>query len=126
VAVTGDVDTQAAYYCAASLVRRRTRTGEPIPAWLRQHHAGLDAEIRGMSRRGHEGGEIGPSSGQLEVQTLIGTKEAARLLSWSTKKVERHRRGLGGQLVSGRLIFDRSKVLEYARRIKNGRSPSGA
>jgi hypothetical protein len=118
--MTDDIDVQAAYYCAANLVRRRQRTGEPIPNWLREHHARLDAQIRGLSRRGHGDDEIGPSSGQLAVQNLIGTKDAAQLLSWSTKKVERHQDDLGGQLVSDRLIFDRTTVLEYARRKRNG------
>jgi hypothetical protein len=105
----GIVNVQAAYYCSSALIRNRQRTGEPVPDWLRQHHAQLDAEIRGLSRTRHHDDEIDCDLGE---SNQIGAREAAVLLGWSIRKVQRRKEDQGGRLVGGGLIFDRSAILE--------------
>lgn len=63
-----------------------------------------------MSRPRHCGDEIDQNTGQLKEKDLIATEEAARLLNWSVRKVQRHKDDLGGQLIGRGLVFDRSVV----------------
>jgi hypothetical protein len=85
---------------------------------VRRYHAGLEREIRALTPPRHRDVEIDRQQRQLE-ENLIGTEEAARLLNWSTRKVQRHKHDLGVRLIGDRLIFERSAVLEHARREQN-------
>ncbi|GJO29992.1 hypothetical protein NJB1507_37700 [Mycobacterium marinum] len=100
---------RAAYYCAAEVMRHRSRTGQPLPAWLRQHFAALDAAVR-MSRSGHgfHGG-----AAQL-VQDEVTAQEAADMLGCSKRQALRLAADLDGRLVGGRWLFPRSAVEQYA------------
>jgi hypothetical protein len=113
----GIVNVQAAYYCAAALIRSRRRTGEPIPDWLRQHHAQLDAEIRAsMSRSGHESA---CGQGQLRQEELISAREAAEILSISKRQAQRLACDLDGRIVGARWLFKKATVIEYAEGKRN-------
>jgi hypothetical protein len=104
--------SRAAYYCAAEVVRERRRRGEPIPAWLRQHYAELDAAVRAsMSQPGHES-PVQPA--QLEGE-WITARQAADILRRSAKQVHRLRADLGAQLIGGRWLFRRTTVLRYGK-----------
>ena len=100
-------------YCASELIRNRRRCGQPIPGWLLRHHAHLEREIRGLSRPRHQRDEIGCDLGE---SNQIGAREAAALLGWSIRKVQRRKEDLGGRLIGVSLVFDRSVVLEHARK----------
>jgi hypothetical protein len=102
--------SRAALYCAAAVIRARQRSGQPIPDWLRQHHAQIEAEF-GMSRSGHE---TPTTAGQLEQDELITAKEAAEVLGCTKRQCQRIAPDLNGQLIGGRWLFNRSAVVEYA------------
>ena len=100
---------RAAYYCAAEVVRDRRRRGQPIPRWLRQHFDELDAQFR-LSQSRHEfdcGGE------QSEPENWITAKEAALMLTCSTRTVQRIAADLDGRSIGGRLLFDRCTVAAH-------------
>lgn len=100
---------KAAYYCCSEVLRSRERTGQPIPPWLRQHYNHLDAQIR-MSPPGHESD---CARQQSDPQTWITAKEAATMLVCSTRHARRLAADLDGQLIGGRLLFDRVTIAEY-------------
>lgn len=112
--LAGD-DLRAAYHTAAEVIRGRQRTGEPIPQWLRAHFERLDTEIRGMSRPRHKIPGIGWCQPQLDE--WIGVRETAEILKLSKRQVQRIASDLGGQLISGRWIFNRDTVTEHRRRL---------
>lgn len=94
---------RGAYYCCAEVLRNRRLSGQPVPAWLPTLYARLDAEVR-VSRARHE---IGCQLRELEDE-WIGTAEAAAILGWSQRRVQRRATDLGGQVVSGRWLFRES------------------
>lgn len=100
----------AAYHCAAEVIRRRRLTGQPVPAWLRQHYAELDAAVR-MSRSGHESDS---ATAELEPVDQITANEAAAIVGKSKRQTQRLAADLGGRIVGGRWLFDRAAVTEYA------------
>jgi hypothetical protein len=102
-----------AYYCSAEVIRERRRCGQPIPQWLHRHHAELEREVHRLSRPRHQDDEIGCDLGE---SNQIGAREAAALLGWSIRKVQRRKEDLGGRLIGVSLVFDRSVVLEHARK----------
>jgi hypothetical protein len=115
--VNADKHLRANFYCAAEVLRSRQRTGEPVPAWLRQHHRQLDTAFR-MSQSGHENCS---DAGQLEKEkdVLITAREAAELLRKSKRQCQRLASDLGGQIVGGRWLFSRAAVVEYAEGIND-------
>ena len=102
---------RCAYYCAADTIRRRQLTGQPVPTWLRQHFADLDAAVR-LSRSGHE---TDTTAAQSETVELISAAQAAAIVGRSKRQVQRLAADLGGRIVGGRWLFDRTEVAEYAR-----------
>lgn len=104
---------RAAYYCAAEVIRLRRLGGKPVPDWLRRHYSHLDAEVRvSHTRQESEGARTHSES------TLIGTGEAADMLGWHIRKVQRLATDLGGHRVAGRLVFSSIEVHEYAEGLK--------
>lgn len=112
-----DVDVRANLYCAAALIRSRQRTGQPIPDWLRRHHARLDREFQ-MSLLRHETGYVDTQDEQLADVHWMGTADVARYLNLSTRQVQRLRAAgqLVGNQVNGGWIFSRPTVTEFAQR----------
>ena len=102
--MNADKHLRANFYCAAEVLRSRQRTGEPVPAWLRQHHRQLDTAFR-MSQSGHE--------------NCSDAGEAAELLRKSKRQCQRLASDLGGQIVGGRWLFSRAAVVEYAEGIND-------
>jgi hypothetical protein len=113
VNLTGD-DLRAAYYCVAEVVRSRRRTGASIPGWMKIHFDRLDTAVRLSPTRQAvaENGGRAPQS----AHGIIGTAEAAAILGWSTRRVQREAGQLGGARVCGRLLFLRETIADYARR----------
>jgi hypothetical protein len=105
------VRVRESLYCANALIAARRHCGQPIPEWLRQHHAQLTTEWR-MSESGHEShcGER-----QLEEHDeLITTSEAAEILGMSRRQAQRLSADLGGRIVGATWVFSKSSVIEYA------------
>ena len=107
-------DVRAAYHCAAAVIRTRQRSGQPIPRWFRAHFERIDAEIRRMSLCGHEIDCAARQDGQSSHADWISTADVARHLGLSPRQVQRLAPELDAQRVSGRLLFDRDKVIMYA------------
>ena len=108
VNLAGD-DLHAAYYCAAEVTRSRRRTGQPIPAWLRNHYDNLDAHIR-LSDFGQESG---CDTGPLDQDRLITAREASTLMVCSKRQAQRQAPKLGGQIIGGRWLLSLNAVKQH-------------
>ena len=106
---------RTAYYCAAWVLRSLEENRRPVPDWLRNHFDRLDSEVR-MSRGRQEKCCVEPSS---EEETWIASPEAAQILGWSKRQVQRHAKDLAGQIVGGRWLFRESLVVECAEGLKH-------
>jgi hypothetical protein len=102
--------SHAAAYCAAELIRDRQRRGQPVPNWLRQHLARCEAAVA-VSRSGHEFDGV-PS--QLDPDNLIDAREVARMLGISKRQAQRLAHDIDGLIISGRWVFRKATVMEYA------------
>lgn len=102
-----DFDVRAAYTCVAEVVRRRVRCGEPVPAWLRAHYARLDVQVRLSPPRQD------PEGSGAESEEWIGSSDAATLLGWTTRQVQRLAADLDGRIVAGRWMFRTDTVCAY-------------
>ena len=111
-------EIRAAYYCASEILRSRRLGGQPIPAWLRRWHARLDAELK-LSRTRQDFDDAPAESGQ---ELWIGTPEAAALLGWSLRQVQRRATDLEGRIIAGRYVFRESTVRTYAEELRRGDS----
>ena len=107
---------RAAYYCSAWVCRSLKENRRPIPDWLQSHFDRLDSEVR-MSRARQEKRGVEPSSE--EEETWIGSPDAAQILGWSKRQVQRHAKELAGQIVGGRWLFRESLVVEFAEGLKH-------
>jgi hypothetical protein len=113
---------RAAVYCASGLIRDRQLRGEPVPSWLRQHHAQCESALAALSRSGHQ---IDRAPAQLK-QEMITAQEAADMLGCSKRQAQRLASDLDGQLVGGHVwVFSRAAVVEYAEGKRNAGPPSG-
>jgi hypothetical protein len=115
VNLVGD-DLHAAYYCAAEVTRSRWRTGQPIPAWLRNHYDNLDAQIR-VSDLGQESG---CDTGQFDQDRLITTAEAATMMLCSKRQAQRRAPELGGQIIGGRWLLSLNAVKQHIEGMTSG------
>jgi hypothetical protein len=118
-----DSDLHAAYYCTAEVVRSRRLGCRPIPAEVRRLYDRLTAEMQpGLSRSGQEkdcGGQ------QLSAGGWMSAAEAASLLGWSKRRVQRHATDLDGEIIGGRWLFRQSTVIEYAEGKQDARPDEG-
>jgi hypothetical protein len=116
----GDQEIRAAYYCASEILRSRRLGGQPIPAWLRRWYARLDAELK-LSRTRQD--FDAPAAELAAAQDLwIGTPEAAALLGWSLRQIQRRATDLEGRIIAGRYVFRESTVRTYAEELRRGDS----
>ena len=116
-------ETRAAYRLAADVVRAKNLHREPIEAWLTILYNRLETRIR-MSRARQE---TARGSAESDVQDgWIGSPQAAAILGWSKRQVQRLASDLDGRIASGRWIFRESVVREYKERMNDGSSSSGS
>ncbi|WP_406817398.1 hypothetical protein [Mycobacterium sp. M23085] len=106
-----DGDVHGAYYCVSEVVRGRRRCGQPVPAWLRALYDRLDAAVRAARTRPQHVAEGEQSE---VVDKWIGSPDAAALLGWSKRQVQRRAADLDGQIAGGRWLFREAVVIEYA------------
>jgi hypothetical protein len=104
---------QCNYRCAAEVYRNRQLSGQPIPGWLKRHYTRLHAEILSRTRR--ETDCDTDEDGQLAHEWL-GSREVATMLLLSPRQVQRHAGELGGRLIGGRWMFNRSATEAHAER----------
>lgn len=105
-----DEDLRAAYYCAGEVLRGRRLRGQPIPAWLRTLFDHLDSEVRASHTRQQSRSD----ETQLKSDDWIGSGQAAVILGWSQRRVQRRAADLDGRSIGGRLAFREAVVVEYA------------
>lgn len=101
-------DTITAYNCVA-VVMRGFRTA-PAPWAVQSLYDRLDAEVRAMSRPGHQNG---CGEEQSEPEKLIGSRQAADITGYTQRHVNRIAPSLGGVLVDKRWVFRESVVRTY-------------
>ncbi|WP_141772436.1 hypothetical protein [Mycolicibacterium neoaurum] len=104
-------EVQAALYCVAEAVHTRSRAGRPVPELLRRLSWKLNL-TRALSSSGQENGSAGAG---LNLDKLIGTREAAAILGTTPRTALRYAPDLGGQKRNGRMLYDRTTVEQYAR-----------
>jgi hypothetical protein len=105
-----DDDIRAAYYCCAEVLRGRRLCGQPVPAWLRRLYDRLDAEVRASRSRQENACQLP----ELEPDEWISAQQAATILSWSKRHVQRRATDLDGRIIGGRWLFRREDVIDYA------------
>jgi len=106
-------DLEAAYYAVAGFIRQCCLIGRIPPPEVRRVYKRLDSHIR-LSQGRHETGSTATAEASSNEETWIGSRQAALILGWSKRQVQRHATELGGQITSGRWLFRESEVIDYA------------
>jgi uncharacterized membrane protein YccC len=101
-----------ALYCAAEELRARQAGKPPGPApWNHDLLRALKHELAlTHSRRAKPESETQSTHDDHE----IGTAQAAQLLGWPRRRVQRRAFELGGRPVAGRFLFDRNDIEQLA------------
>ena len=110
--------TRAAYYCVAEVIRGRALRGQPIPPWLRAIDSEMRAEVVKPSSPTRQ--DSGGQETESDHDVWIGSAEAATLLGWTVRQVQRLATDLDGRLVGGRYIYPKHAVIAYAEATHNG------
>lgn len=105
--MTEEDHLRAAIHCCKEVIKSRQMNGQPIPEWMRRHHANLNFRA---SQLGHENSR---REGQLKQDRLITAKEAADMLGCSKRQVQRIASDLDGSIVGGRWLFSYAAVNDY-------------
>jgi hypothetical protein len=113
-------DIRGAIFCILELRRRMEDNDETVKPWLHQVAARYENALR-MTRTRQQ---IACGDEQLdkEDETWIGSAEAAHILGWKIRQVQRHQTDLDGQFISGRLAFRQSRICEYAEEMNDARA----
>jgi hypothetical protein len=106
-----DGEVRAVRYCAAEVLRMRRLGCIPIPQWLQELNNRLELEVKVRASRSRQ--ELDCPGAELESDKRIGAAEAAMILGWTKRTVQR-RASDDGEIVGGRWIFRQSTVIEYA------------
>jgi hypothetical protein len=116
-------DLPALYYAVAAHVRERHIAGRRVDPEVERVLHRLDSAIR-LSRTRHESSCLTDDEASSETDERISSPQAAQILAWSIRKVQRHARELGGSDRTGRWLFRKSDVINYAERIASGEPAS--
>lgn len=101
-------EIRTAYYVVATMIRARRRD---VPDSVADLFDRLDTEFHRMSQPRHE---ISQDAGDPRKSSRwIGTSEAAALLGLHDRTIQRRAEKLGGEVVSGVLVFDRATVIAH-------------
>jgi hypothetical protein len=106
-------------FCCAEELRARALGKAPGPQqWLRNLVRRLELEVAvSSSRQG-----CGDDDAASEHDDWIGTAEAARILRWHPRRVQRLASDLDGRKVSGKLVFSERVVRQYAEGLTDDRA----
>ncbi|CAM4374741.1 hypothetical protein MB901379_00487 [Mycobacterium basiliense] len=111
-------EIRAALYGLGEFRDRRAIMGRPVPPSITAllsrletiHRCPMADVMADVSRTRHVSPGDATNSGE-----WIGTKEAARMLGWHPRKVQRHAADLDGKHLGGRLWFQTRTVREYMK-----------
>lgn len=104
---------QLAIFCAHEERQARHRGKPPGPqAWNDQLIEALCRELAALSASPSRQSEV-VGLRELQREDSIGSGDAAVLLGWNLRRVQRHAGRLGGRRISGKLVFQRSTILEH-------------
>lgn len=106
-------DLERLLYCVNEVISRRRLAGIPVPNWMFDLGRRMDIHAladQSMSANGHGSDVAGE---QFSKETLIGTREAARLLGLSPRHVRRIASDMDGEKVGGKTVFRLSVINEY-------------
>jgi hypothetical protein len=103
-------ETLTAYHCVAAVIRGFNTA--PPPWAVRHLYDLLNTELRNPS---HSGPQCCCGEEQSVSETLISSRQAAEVLGYSKRHVNRIAESLGGHLVDGSRVFRLSQVLDYAQ-----------
>ena len=106
---------QLSAYAVTDLIARRGLAGQPIP---RQFFPFLD-QLRASANGSKSVAAEGESETDKVGDRLIDSSEAAAILECSDRWIREITSDLDGEKVSGRWVFRRSAVIEYAQ-LKGG------
>ncbi|SIA00004.1 Uncharacterised protein [Mycobacteroides abscessus subsp. abscessus] len=109
-----DSEARAVVHVLGRLIRDAAVAGRPTPHSVLDLWRRLDQTVEVSSRRQRE-----RAVGEQLGESRIGTRAAAALLGWGTRRVQRHVADLGGELIAGRLVFDEHAVREYANALQD-------
>lgn len=114
-----DTELRQLLYCAAEELRARVRGKRPGPQpWLRDLVRRLELEVAVSSSRHDERCDLQLCEHEIE---WIGTTQAASVLGWHERHVQRRATDLDGQKVAGKWIFRATVVRNYAEALNDGR-----
>jgi helix-turn-helix protein len=105
-------EVQAAYYAVAGFIRQCNLGGRRPPPEVEHVFRRFDSHVR-LSRGRHESGCAADDESLSEDETWIGSPEAAEILAWSKRQVQRHANELCGRIIGGRWLFRESDVIDY-------------
>ncbi|WP_062984615.1 hypothetical protein [Nocardia anaemiae] len=97
-----DRETRTLFHCVDFTLTQRALAGRPAPTTVVALRARLEAAIR-------------DTTGHATTSGPIGVREASRILRCGERHVRRFAPEMGGTVISGRWVFDREKVEEFAR-----------
>ncbi|MCK5751501.1 MAG: hypothetical protein KAH46_02215, partial [Mycobacterium sp.] len=94
-------------------------SGNPQAPWLARLLRRLELQYAVSQARRHEPADATCSN----HEEFVGTREAATLLGWTTRQVQRRQTDLDGRkLASGQLVFPANAVREYAEGLNDART----
>lgn len=112
-----DDEARAIALALGAMIRDYAKAGRPTPRQVVALYRRIDQACEVSSRR------------QLEVvrreelgESRVGSRQAAALLGWNVRRVQRHVADLGGEMVGDRLIFDERAVRQYAEALQQKES----
>jgi hypothetical protein len=100
-------EIRTAYWCLAAMIRSRRHD---VPRPVADLFDRLDTEFHRMSQPRHGATN---NAGDPPQSRWIGTSEAATLLGLKDRAIQRNADTLGGEMVSGVLVFDRATVIAH-------------
>ncbi len=115
IGATGD-HLEAQYYVAHRHVDPLRAAGRPIPDAILAYVREVDLTWE-MARAGHQSG-----CGSEQSDPWISTRQAAHILELSQRQTRRLATDLEAEMFNGRLMFRESKVRDYAKGRRDGRT----
>jgi len=103
-------ELRAALWACSEAVRRRQIGGVSCPPQVLALRDRLNRAWVSSSRQ-QNGAALTDST--VCAQQQVGTREAAALLGWTERRVQRRAGLLRGQQVAGRWVFQRAEILGY-------------
>jgi hypothetical protein len=117
VNLSDDEKRQALFCCAEELRARAAGKPPGVQPWLARLVRRLELEVAVSSSR-HDDRD---GSSRSKGDEWIGTAEAARILGWHPRRVQRHAADLDGRKFPTQLVFRESAVRDYAEGLTDGR-----